>query len=344
VLGGTLTPFVAGLVLAYLLDPPVRRLERLRFGRVGATTLVIGLFVLLALAVLFFLLPFAVREIADLLLKLPEMVGRLQTAIFERGVPLLQRLGIGVPDLKAIQGSLDDPSRGGALALGALQTLWTQGLALIAFGSLLVVTTVVAFFLLLDWDAMIARIDGWLPRAHCDTIRRLALEMDAVVSAFLRGQALICLMLGLYYAVALSLIGLNSGFVIGLLAGLLCFIPYLGSIGGLLVAVVVAFAQFWPSWEMVAAVIAVFLVGQFVEGNIVQPKLMGRAVGLHPVWIMFALVAFGSVAGLLGLLIAVPAAAVIGVLARHGLTLYLTSPLYHNETEPEPAARERIDA
>jgi len=210
-----------------------------------------------------------------------------------------------------------------------LQSLWSGGQAIISIFALLVVTPVVAFYLLIDWDRMVTKIDGWVPVRHRDTVRRLAREIDDAIAGFVRGQSAVCLILGTFYAVALSLIGLNFGALIGMLSGLLTFIPYVGSLTGLVLSVGVALVQFWPDWTMILATLAIFVFGQFVEGNVLSPKLVGDAVGLHPVWLMFALVAFGSLFGFVGLLLSVPLAAAAGVLARFAIERYLASPLYH---------------
>ena len=209
--------------------------------------------------------------------------------------------------------------------------MWNGGQALLSVISLFVVTPVVAFYLLLEWDRMVAKIDGWLPRQHRDTVRQLAHEMDLAVAGFVRGQVSVCFLLGAFYAIGLAAVGLNFGLLIGIGAGLVSFIPYVGATLGLVVSLGVALVQFWPDWPMVAAVLAIFAVGQFLEGNVLQPKLVGNNVGLHPVWLMFALFAFGYLFGFVGMLIAVPAAAMIGVLIRFALSQYMASVLYTGE-------------
>jgi predicted PurR-regulated permease PerM len=201
-----------------------------------------------------------------------------------------------------------------------------------------VVAPVVAFYMLLDWDRMVATVDSWVPREHVETVRAIAREIDRSIAGFVRGQGTLCLILGIYYALGLTVIGLNFGLLIGLLAGLISFIPYVGSLTGLILAIGVAFVQFWPDWMWVAAVAGVFFVGQFIEGNILQPKLVGSSVGVHPVWLMFALLAFGALFGFVGLLVAVPCAAAIAVIMRFALTRYKESPLYRG-IEKAPAAR-----
>jgi predicted PurR-regulated permease PerM len=182
--------------------------------------------------------------------------------------------------------------------------------------------------MLLDWDRMVAKIDSWVPRDHVGTVRRLATDINRSTAGFVRGQGTVCLVLGIAYAVSLTLVGLNFGLLIGLFAGLIGFIPYVGSLVGLVLSVGVAVVQFWPEWQWIAVVIAIFFAGQMIEGNVLQPKLVGNRVGLHPVWLMFALFAFGYLFGFVGLLIAVPAAAAFAVLVRFALERYLASPVY----------------
>jgi predicted PurR-regulated permease PerM len=178
---------------------------------------------------------------------------------------------------------------------------------------------------------MVAILDGWVPPRNRATVHRLAGEIDVAISGFLRGQAGVCLIVGIYYAVALTVLGLNFGLLIGIAAGVLTFMPYIGSMTGLLIAVSVALGQFWPQWTSIAAVVGIFLFGQFVEGNVLAPKLVGDHVGLHPVWLIFAMFAFGYLLGFVGLLIAVPLAAAIAVLFRFGLNRYYASPYYQGE-------------
>ena len=211
--------------------------------------------------------------------------------------------------------------------------MWSSGKSIIDIAGLFVVTPVVAFYMLLDWDRMISRVDGWVPRDNVGTVREIAGEVNHVIAGFVRGQGTTCLLLGIIYATGLTIVGLNFGLLIGLFAGLISFIPYLGSFVGLILALGVAAVQFWPNWIMIAVVAVVFFIGQFIEGNILQPKLVGSSVGLHPVWLMFALFAFGALFGFVGLIIAVPAAAVVGVLVRFGLSRYLESPLYRGHSD-----------
>jgi predicted PurR-regulated permease PerM len=324
-----LLPFVAGLALAYLLDPLADRLHKLGLGRLGATLLILVSFICLGVILLVLVAPLIAHQLAGFIGKLPGYVARLQALIAEQGGPLLERFG-GPEALPEMQSSIGNLVGQGAAWFGRfLQSLWSGGQAIISIFALLVVTPVVAFYLLIDWDRMVAKIDGWVPVRHRDTVRRLAREIDDAIAGFVRGQSAVCLILGTFYAVALSLIGLNFGALIGMVSGLLTFIPYVGSLTGLVLSVGVALVQFWPDWTTILATLAIFVFGQFVEGNVLSPKLVGDAVGLHPVWLMFALVAFGSLFGFVGLLLSVPLAAAAGVLARFAIERYLASPLYH---------------
>jgi predicted PurR-regulated permease PerM len=211
---------------------------------------------------------------------------------------------------------------------GLLASLWAKGKSLISIFSLLIITPVVAFYLGCDWDRIVTSVDQLIPLQQRETVRSLAHEIDASVSAYVHGQSGVCLILGSYYAVGLSLAGLNFGFLIGVVCGLISFIPYVGSLTALVVSLCVAVAQFFPEWGRIVIVVGVVLIGQFLEGNVLSPKLVGYSVGLHPVWLMFALFAFSYLFGFVGLLLAVPLAAVAGVLIRFALRRYLASPLY----------------
>ena len=342
VLRDVLLPFVAGLALAYLLDPLADRLQRLGLGRLGATLLILVSFICLFVITLVLVAPLVAHQLAGFAGKMPGYVARLQALIVEQGGPLLERFG-GPEALADMQSSIGNLVGQGAAWFGRfLQSLWSGGQAIISIFALLVVTPVVAFYLLVDWDRMVTKIDGWVPVRHRDTVRRLAREINEAIAGFVRGQTAVCLILGTFYAVALSLIGLNFGALIGMVSGILTFIPYVGSLTGLVLSVGVAVVQFWPDWAMVLATLAIFVFGQFVEGNVLSPKLVGASVGLHPVWLMFALVAFGSLFGFVGLLLSVPLAAAAGVLARFALGRYLASPLYHGgRTLLPPAPSDR---
>ena len=339
-----LLPFVAGMVLAYFLDPVADRLERLGLSRVMATVVIlIGFIVTLVLAFVI-LVPVLASQMAGFAAKLPEDLTRLQTLVTSFDPKWLeQKFGVDAAGLR--EGLNSALTSGLGLLTTVFQSLWNSGKALVSVVSLFVITPVVAFYMLLDWDRMVGTVDKWVPRDHVETVRQIATDINTATAGFVRGQGTLCLVLGAMYAIGLTLTGLNFGILIGLFAGLISFIPYVGSLTGLVLALGVALVQFWPDWAMIVAVAGVFFVGQFIEGNILSPKLVGKSVGLHPVWLMFALFAFGALFGFVGLLIAVPAAAAIAVLVRFAISRYLESPLYKGHgIEPPPLASRRDKA
>ena len=323
VLRDVLLPFVLGMAVAYFLDPVCDRLEEWKLPRWLATTLTLIAFLALCVAALMLIVPVFASQLSDLIGRLPEIITTLKAKI-EHLLALIQaRVDASILEkLRAtIEGSSGKAIKWLADAAGEILT---RGAAIASLISLVVITPVVAFYLLRDWDVLIEKVDGWLPRRHRPVIRVLASEVDETLAGFIRGQGLVCLCLGAFYALGLSLAGLEFGLVVGLAAGLLTFIPYAGSIFGLLLSVGLAALQF-DHWLPIGIVAAIFFVGQALEGNVLTPKLVGDRVGLHPVWVIFALLAFGSLFGFVGVLIAVPAAAVLGVGVRFALGLYLGS-------------------
>lgn len=322
-----LLPFVAGMALAYFLDPVADRLERLGMSRTAATFLILIAFVVLLTLAMVVLIPVLASQLSDFIVKLPEYMTRLQALLTDFDSEWLeQRFGVDANSLREGLNSL--LTSGVGLVTTVFQSIWSSGVALFSIAGLFIVTPVVAFYMLLDWDHMVETVDSWVPRDHVHTVREIFSDINQATAGFVRGQGTLCLILGVMYAVGLTLTGLNFAILIGLFAGLISFIPYVGSLVGLVLAVGVAFVQFSPDWIMVGVVACVFFAGQFVEGNILQPRLVGKSVGLHPVWLMFALFAFGALFGFVGLLVAVPAAAAVGVLVRFGIRRYLESPLY----------------
>lgn len=333
-----LLPFVAGMVLAYFLDPVADRLQRLGISRFMATVLILIGFVIVLTLALIILIPLLASQLSDFISRLPSYLSRLQGLITEIDPSWLeQRFGINADALRDGLNSLLSSSVGFLTTI--MQSIWDSGVALFNIAGLFVVTPVVAFYMLLDWDRMVTKVDSWIPRDNVETVREIAADINLATAGFVRGQGTLCLVLGAMYAIGLTIVGLNFAILIGLFAGLISFIPYVGSLVGLVLSIGVAIVQFWPNYYMVAAVAGVFFVGQFIEGNVLQPRLVGKSVGLHPVWLMFALFAFGALFGFVGLLIAVPAAAAVAVLVRFGLKRYLESPLYkghHHEDAAEP--------
>ena len=326
-LSDILLPFIAGMALAYLLDPLTRRLERTGLGRTLSALIVIAFILVVLVVIVILVAPILGAQLFAFIENIPGYVDRLQSLIADPNRPWLAKIfGSQATDPGKSAGGL--MAQGAGWLAGFLASLWSGGRALVSLFSLLVITPVVAFYLLVDWDRMLVTIDGWIPVPQRETVRGLAREMDAAIAGFMRGQAAICLILGVFYAIGLTLAGLNFGFLIGFMTGVMSFIPFVGSLTGFLVAGGVAIAQFWPNWLPILAVVGVFLAGQALEAYVLSPKLVGPRVGLHPVWLMFSLLAFGYLFGFVGLLVAIPLAAAIGVLARFALRQYLASPLY----------------
>jgi len=328
-LGDVLLPFVAGMALAYLLDPIARRGERMGIKRPISALIVLTLVVVVLVVGAMLAAPILSDQLSAFVDNLPGYLARLHSLVTDPGRPWLAKLfGGSLPDGDAGKSLGGLASQASGWIAGFATSLWSGGRAVFSVLSLLIITPVVAFYLLCDWDRVVATVDGWIPRHHRDTIHRLAREMDNAIAGFVRGQAVICLILGLFYAVGLTLSGLNFGFLIGLMTGLFSFVPFVGALSGFLVAAIVAIAQFWPNYMSIAMVVGVFLIGQGLEAYILSPKLVGAKVGLHPVWLMFSLLAFGYLFGFLGLLVAIPLAAAIGVLARFAIRKYMDSSLY----------------
>jgi len=322
-----LLPFVAAAFIAYFLDPPTTRLARSGVPRGLAALLMIVALVATTLIAVLLLYPLLLAQLGTLIARVPAYVFSLRGWAGDVVARLQDRLGS-----EYVNTNLRDLVAGQAGAMlgfvaGALTRIVGSGFALFNVISLVVITPVVAFYLLRDWPRAVARVDGWLPRRYAGVLRAQGREVDRILSAWLRGQALCCLALALFYAVALQLAGLDLGLIVGISSGLLSFIPYVGTITGAIASVGLAFAQF-PDWRGVAIVSGVFVLGQILEGYVIYPRFLGDRVELHAVWVIFALFAGAAVFGFLGVLLAVPIAATLGVLARFWLRRYLASRLY----------------
>ena len=321
-LSGVMLPFLVGGALAYFLDPVADRLERAGLSRVAATALITLAAVLSVALLVLAVIPSLIQQTTALVNSAPEIAHRLQGFLIEKFPALTDSTSTIRTTLAEIGAAVQ--AKGAALAQGVV----TSALSLISAVVFMVVVPVVAFYMLMDWDHMVARIDQMLPRDHAPVIRRLAGEVNDALSAFVRGQLTVCFLLGSFYSIALMFAGLQFGLVVGAIAGAITFIPYVGSLVGGALAIGLALFQFWGDWLSIGLVAAIFGVGQFLEGNILTPKLVGKSVGLHPVWLMFALSVFGSLFGFVGMLVAVPVAAAIGVLTRFAIAQYQGSLLY----------------
>jgi predicted PurR-regulated permease PerM len=320
------------MAIAYLLDPLANQLTRRGMSRLVAALLILGAFVL-AFVILFLLIaPVVANQFAAFVDNVPGYAQRLQALVSDPGHPWLKRV-VGDNFVGADKSVGDLINQAMGYVNQVLASLWARGRALVSIFSLLIITPVVEFYLICDWDHMVSSVDRLIPLPQRDTVRGLLREIDDAISAYVRGQSGVCLILGSYYAVGLTFAGLSFGLLIGVVSGLISFIPYIGSLTALVLSLAVATAQFFPDWTRIVIVAGVVLVGQFFEGNVLAPKLVGKSVGLHPVWLMFALFAFGYLFGFVGLLLAVPLAAAAGVLTRFAVRRYLESPLYTGDRQ-----------
>jgi predicted PurR-regulated permease PerM len=321
-LADALLPFVLGAAIAYLTDPVADWLESKGLSRVLATVVITAVSIGAVVVGILLVLPLLVDQVRQVVANAPAYVDDARALMV-----------LWLPDIETEGSFLNNAlnnlkANAQSWSVGLLQRVWSGGVAFINFVAVVLVTPVVAFYLLMDWDRMIEGIDDYLPLEHREDIRAIARGIDTVLSGFVRGQLTVCLILGTFYAVALMVIGLDFGLLIGVFAGLISFIPFVGSIIGGLLSIGVAAAQFWDDPIWIAVVALIFAAGQALEGNFLTPKLVGDKVGLHPVWLMFALSAFGVAFGFVGLLIAVPCAAAIGVFGRYCLEQYKGGRLY----------------
>jgi len=327
VLSAVLLPFVVGMVIAYFLDPLADKLEDLGLSRGLATAVLTAGFFAVVIVLLMLLLPVLQGQIIGFVDRLPEYAETLR----EWTAPLVEKIQLKLADTDAQK--LQDTVAGYAgKAINwfatVLASVWSGGMALVNVVSLMFITPLVTFYLIRDWDRIVAKVDGWLPRANAKVIREQVGLIDRTLAGFMRGQATVCLVLATYYGTSLSVIGLDFGLIVGVGAGLISFIPYFGAIVGVGTGIGIALFQFGDPLHL-GLVAGVFAVGQLAEGYLLTPKLVGERVGLHPVWIIFALMAGGALFGFTGVVLAVPVAAVIGVLTRFALERYMDSPLYH---------------
>jgi predicted PurR-regulated permease PerM len=330
-------PFIFALAIGYLLDPVADWLQKLGLSRLMATLVILGAIVIIIAVLSIALVPILGHQLAGFIAQLPDLLSKLIALIARAGnwlgndylAPILSRLGLSPANAgdagTNVTTLVGDITR---TAASFLNSLVSRGLALISIFSLLIVLPVVAFYILLDWHRMIESVDGLVPIRHRETAHQLGRQIDAALAGFLRGQSLVCLFLGTWYGLGLTVVGLNFGLLIGITGGLLSFVPYIGSLTVLVVATIVAFVQSWPHWQLPAFTLGIVLTGQFLEGNILSPKLVGDKVGVHPVWLIFALLAFGDLLGFIGLVIAVPFASAFAVILRFAISRYRESELY----------------
>jgi len=326
-LSGVLTPFVAGMAVAYFFDPVAEKLHSWGCSRGVAAGLIIAAFFVIAFGGLILLIPLLQGQVVGLASKIPGLIDAART----QAEPLIHRLQADMTPEATERLRVAAGDYAGDLIkwfTGVLARMWSGGVAFFQLMSLVVITPVAAFYLLRDWNIIVGRVDSWLPRNSAPTIRRQLSEIDKTIAGFVRGQATVCLALAIFYSIGLTLAGLPFGLLVGVGAGLISFIPYVGALIGFLTGVGIALAQF-QDWLPVALTAGVFFIGQITESYFLTPKLVGDRIGLHPVWIIFALLAGGALFGFTGVMLAIPAAAIIGVLARFSIDQYRESGLFH---------------
>ena len=295
-----LLPFVLGMAIAYVLDPLANQLSKRGVSRLLAAVPIIGGFVVALTLLVLLIAPVLASQLSAFIDNVPAYAFRLQAFVSDPSPWIKRIIGDNLTGADKSVGDLMNQTVG--YLTGLLASLWAKGQALLSIFSILIITPVVAFYLICDWDRMIAAVDRLIPVPQRETVRRLGREIDATIAAYVRGQSGLCLILGSYYATGLTFAGLSFGLLIGVISGLISFIPYVGSLTALILSLGVALAQFAPDWTRIVIVAGIVLFGQFLEGNVLAPKLVGKSVGLHPVWLIFALFAFGYLFGFVGLL------------------------------------------
>jgi predicted PurR-regulated permease PerM len=322
-----LLPFVAALVIAYFLNPLADRLQGMGLSRVLAVVLIVGTAMAIVVLALVFVVPLLVAQVRQFVAALPEEMQRLK--LFAEGLSQ-QWLGPGHPSMQsAIERLSGEVSQNWTAYAGSLLTsMWSRGVALVNILSLLLITPVVVFYLLIDWHKMLARIDGATPREHVVTVRRLGREINDAVGAFIRGQGAICIVLGIFYAIGLTWAGIIYCLLFGLSTGALAFVPVVGWLAGLVCTSAIAIIQFWPDPVPLLKAVGVLVAGIAIDAAFLSPRFVGERIGLHPVWLIFALFVFSYLFGLVGTLIAVPLAAAVAVLVRFAVEVYLKSSVY----------------
>ena len=329
ILGNTLLPFILGGVIAYCLDPLADRLERLGISRLMATSIITLVTILIFIIGALLIIPLLIEQAMALFNAAPEIAHNFWKFLTTRFPALLDDSSTIRQSLTSLGEAIQ--SRGGDLVNGIAASVNSiLNILIIIF-----IVPVVAFYLLLDWNNLVLKIDQLVPRDHVVNVRYLGQQIDATLASFIRGQGTVCVIQGFYYAITLMLAGLNYGIIVGFIAGLVSFIPYIGAVVGGGLAVGLALFQFWGDWIIIGIIALIFLIGQVLEGNFLTPKLVGNSIGLHPVWLIFALSVFGGLFGFVGMLLAVPVAAIVGVVTKFFLEKYKLGSLYHGQTEDD---------
>jgi len=336
-----LFPFVTGLLIAYLFDPVADKMEEKKIPRGAAAGIIVLGFFAILIAFLIFFGPILFEQLESLVKKVPDYMTRFKTEI----MPYIKQKVAQIDPELLEKAQAKAENNGDQFAewlskfMGSLLQSW---LWLFNIISLLAITPFVAFYILRDWDKFIAKIDSLLPREYAQKIRTQAKKIDDTISAFLRGQLNVCLILGVFYSIALTIAGLNYGLLIGFISGMLCFIPYVGTFVGVIIGISVAYFQYGPEdLHHIAIIAGIYGFGQIAEGNFLTPKIVGDKVGVHPAWLIFGMLAGGTLLGFIGILIAVPLTAAIGVLVKFVIDEYENSGFYKKNATPKSKSKSK---
>lgn len=314
-----LTPFVFSLVIAYFLDPIVDYLEdKKKLSRLLSTSIVLGIFLTFLVIIISILLPIIYSQLNQFIQAFPSYIETTTNEFYPRVVELGNKLGLNLEqEFNHLVSNQDMTKKFVNISRNIFDNALNSSLGVINWLSLVFITPILVFYLLKDWDVMVEKIANYLPRSSSSSIKNVAIDIDKTLSGYVRGQFNVCFILGLIYSILLSFSGLNFGFLIGFLTGLFSFIPYVGMLCGVVVAIIVALFQWGFDLTQLGLIAVIFAFGQIIESNFLTPKLIGSKIGLHPVWIIFGLFVFGTLFGFIGILIAVPLTAIFGVIIKH---------------------------
>lgn len=314
-----LTPFIFSLIIAYFLDPLVDRISsKCKLSRLVATSVILGLFSVTLLILCWLLLPIIYAQFSSFVLALPGYLKILVNDFYPKVAIAFNKAGFHLErDFTHLLGNEEMNRKFFELTQNILNGAIVSTAVLVNILSLIFITPILVFYLLKDWDVLVEKVGNYLPRTVSSTVKKIAADIDKTLSGYVHGQFNVCLVLGIIYSSLLSFTSLNFGFLIGFLTGIFSFIPYVGMLAGVVVAVIVGLFQWGFDISHLAVILAVFFLGQVIEANILTPKLIGSKIGLHPVWLIFGLFIFGVLFGFIGVLVAAPLTAICGVIIKH---------------------------
>lgn len=313
-----LSPFIFSLVAAYFLHPLVDFLCKKKISRLNASLLIIGIFFIVFIAIIILVLPIIYEQLEALILALPQYFQVIVSELYPKWVAFMDSAGIKVnKDFLQVVDNANLDVKILDFIKNFLLHAFSSSVAFVNVLSLIFITPILIFYLIKDWDLLSQKVYSYLPSKFASSVKKIMKQIDQALAGFVRGQISVCLVLGFIYSVLLTIAGLDFGFLIGIITGFLTFVPYIGALTGFVAAILVAFFQWGFSFVDLATITAVFIFGQLLESNYLTPKLVGKNIGLHPVWIVFGLFVFGALFGFIGVLFATPLTAICGVLIRH---------------------------